>query len=383
MALRISGPGVGLPLPTNLYPTDLYDAPLDFGTAYLGLAPGEVVVLPAGEWIVETGAVSVLQYLDPITGAWRNLNATKGQAQTVNSDGFTRRIANLTGCPVGAVVAGGGTGYAQATASVTASAGGSLWTAVVGGSLTVSTIINPGAGFTVRPLVLIPDPPSVSANGIGGVPATANATLANATVSAVTLVNVGAGYTAATVSALLVPSPFDTNLGSITNGTVLFTLTNSGLITAALCTNNGAPLAGPALSLTLTASGGAGSGATITPVIMQTVVSAGVVAAGAGWGDASHPALITSVGGLPISVSAPLIGNPAVELTGYRPRQFVISGTCNAGGSITAVAIQDPGLFVGTPTDAIAPGGGNVPTTLASVTVVMGSITDTIQIQPK
>lgn len=382
MALRISGPGVGLPLPTNLYPTDLNDAPLDIGTAYVGLPPGEVIVLPAGEWIVETGSVSVLQYLDPITGTWRDSNATKGQAQTVNSDGFTRRVANLTGCPIGAVVAGGGTLYAQATASIAANLGGSLWQAVVGGSLTVSTIINPGSGFTIRPNVIIPDPPSVSANGIGGVPAVATCTLANATVTAVALSNVGAGYIAATVAALIVPSPFDPNLGSITNGTVNFVLTNSGLITAALCTNNGAPLA-TLSALTLTASGGAGSGATITPVILQTVASAGVVAGGAVWGDVAHPALITSVGGLPVSVSAPVIGNPAVEFTGYRPRQFVISGTCNAGGTITAVSIQDPGLFVGTPTVAIVAGNGLIATTLASVTVVMGSLTDTVQIQPK
>jgi hypothetical protein len=382
MALRISGPGVGLPLPTNLYPTDLYDAPLDLGNAYIGLPPGEAVVLPAGEWIVEPGSVSELQYLDPITGTWRGIAAVRGQQQTVNSDGFTRRIANLTGCPVGAVVAGGGTLYSQATASIAANLGGSVWQAVVGGSLTVSTIINPGAGFTIRPLVLIPDPPSVSANGVGGVPAIATCTLANATVTAVALSNVGAGYTAATISALLVPSPFDPNLGSITNGTVLFTLTNSGLITAALCTNNGAPLA-TLSALTLTASGGAGTGATITPVILQTVLSGGVVAGGGGWGLVALPALITTVGGLPASVSAAVIGNPTVEFTGYRPRQLVASGTCNSGGTITAVVIQDPGLFVGTPSVVIVPGGGTLTTTLASVTLVMGSTIDTVFLQPK
>lgn len=381
MTIRISGPGVGLPLPTNLYPTDLNSAPLDFATAYLGLAPGEAVVIPAGEWIVENGANSVLQHLDPITGTWRDLSARTGQPNTFFSDGSTRRVANLTGCPVGAVVAGGGTLFTQATATITASAGGSLWTAVVGGSLTVGSIVNPGSGFTIRPTVLIPDPPSVSANGIGGVPAIGFASLTNATVSSISLSNVGAGYTSPTIAALIVPSPFDPNLGSITNGTVNFILTNTGLITAALCTNSGSPLAGPALALTLTAAGGAGSGATITPVIMQTIVSSGVVAGGAGWGDATHPALITTVGGQPVSVSA--INNPAVELTGARPRQAVISGTCNAGGTITAVVIQDAGLFFGTPTIAIVPGNGNLSTTLASVTIVMGSAVDTLMIQQK
>jgi hypothetical protein len=381
MALRISGPGVGLPLPGNLYPTDLNSAPLDFGTAYLGLPAGEAVVIPAGEWIIESGPNSFVQHLDPITGTWRDVSARTGQPDTVNSDGFTRRVANLTGCPIGAVVAGGGTGFAQGTAAITASAGGSLWQAIVGGSLTVSSIINPGSGFTVRPMVLIPDPPSASANGIGGIPAVASCTLANATVSAVSLSNVGAGYTSATISALLVPSPFDTNLGSITNGTVNFILTNTGLITGALCLNQGAPLAGPALALTLTAAGGAGSGATITPVIVQTIVSAGVVAGGVAWGDVAHPALITTVGGIPVSVSA--IGNPLVEFTAVRPRQAVLSGTCNAGGSITGVTIQDAGLFYGTPTINITSGNGLIPSALASITVVMGSNLDGVMIQPK
>jgi hypothetical protein len=230
-------------------------------------------------------------------------------------------------------------------------------------------------------MVLIPDPPSASANGIGGVPAVASCTLANATVSAVSLSNVGAGYTSATIAALLVPSPFDTNLGSITNGTVNFILTNTGLITGALCLNQGAPLAGPALALTLTAAGGAGSGATITPVIVQTIVSAGVVAGGVAWGDAAHPALITTVGGIPVSVSA--IGNPLVEFTAVRPRQAVLSGTCNAGGTITGVTIQDAGLFYGTPTLALTSGNGLIPSGAASVTVVMGSNLDGVMIQPK
>jgi len=109
----------------------------------------------------------------------------------------------------------------------------------------------------------------------------------------------------------------------------------------------------------------------------------GIVAGGTVWGDATHPALITTVGGLPASVSAAVIGNPTVEFTGYRPRQLVASGTCNSGGTITAVVIQDPGLFVGTPSVVIVPGGGTLTTTLASVTLVMGSTIDTVFLQPK
>ena len=41
MTLNISGPGVGRPLPTNLYPTQVNSAPYDLGNAYVGLSPGD------------------------------------------------------------------------------------------------------------------------------------------------------------------------------------------------------------------------------------------------------------------------------------------------------------------------------------------------------
>jgi hypothetical protein len=384
MTIRITGPGVGFPAPANLYPTDLQNAPLDLGNAFVGLAAGESIPLPAGDFLVQPGGYSLLQWLDPISGVWRSYETQRGQEIDLFSPGFSMRLANLTGCPVAAVVAGGGTGFSQASAQITPNIGGSTWQAVVGGSLTVSSIVNPGAGFTIRPNVLIPDPPPAAVNGVGGVQATALATITNGTVSAVSLPNVGAGYTSPTIAALIVPSPYDPNFGSITNGTVLFTLTNSGLITAALCTNNGAPLTNAQVAsgaLTLTAAGGGGSGATITPVIMQSVVSAGIVAGGVAFGNATNPALITSVGGMPVSVSA--IGNPAIELTGARPRAFVASGTANAAGTITGVNIQDRGLFFGTPSIIVIPGGGIIGTTGASITVVMGAVDDTVYLQPK
>lgn len=380
MTIRISGPGVGLPAPSNLYPSELYSAPYDIGTAYVDLPPGFAIYNLPGDQLMAMGNRSVKQWLDPITGTWRGYDAARAPLQSVYSDGFTQRVANLTGCPIGAVVSGGGTLFVQSSATITPNLGGSLWQAVVGGSLTVSTIANAGTNFSIRPIVVIPDPPGVAVNGVGGVPATAYATLTNNTVSAVTLDNVGAGYVAATVTALILPSPFDPNLGSITAGTVNFVLTNSGLITAALCTNNGAPLA-TLSALTLTAAGGAGSGATLQPVMMQCATAIAVTGGGVGWGDATHPALITSIGGQPSSVSA--ITNPSVEHTGYRPRQLVASGTCNAGGTITAVTLQDPGLFAGTPTLAVVPGNGGIATTAATLALTMGSTVDSVQIQPR
>jgi hypothetical protein len=288
------------------------------------------------------------------------------------------RLANLLGCPIAAIIAGGGTSFTQATATITASTGGSTWNPIVGGSLGVKSITVPGSAFTVQPLVLLPDPPSFSANGVGGVPALAYATLTGGTVSGVTLSQVGAGYTQATITGLIVPSPFDPNIGTIVPGTVTFTLVNSGVITGAVCTDNGAPLA-TLTNLTLTAAGGAGSGATLTPLVLQTIASASIVAGGAAWGTATAPARIFTVGGVPVSVSA--IGNNTVELTGFKPRDGYIIGTTNAGGTITATTITDSGLFVAPATAAFA-SGGTIPTTAASVAFTMGTANDTVTVQP-
>ena len=118
----ISGPGVGLPFPQNLYPSQLQNAPADPSSNQLGLAPGDSLVLPAGDWYISLGLYNVLQFLDPVTNVW---NMAAGAAwdrghQFVKSDGFTVRVANLTGCVVSASVVNGGTNYVQATTTITA-----------------------------------------------------------------------------------------------------------------------------------------------------------------------------------------------------------------------------------------------------------------------
>jgi len=376
MAIVISGPGVGLPPPQNLYPTELYNAPDDFASNYQTLNAGDAIQLPAtgvNGWVVDTGSYSFLQWLDPVTGIWRTHNPTRPGPMFVTSDGFTRRVVNLTGCVASAIVKDGGSNWVQSTTTITANVGGSTWAAVVGGSLSVSTVTAAGSGYTMAPLVLIPAPPA------GGIQATAYATIASGTVSSVSLVNFGAGYTTAP-KAVILPSPFDPNINSISQASVTLVLNaaNASVITGALCTNNGAPLS-TISALTLTASGGSGTGATITPVVIQTVASATVAAGGGGWGVAAVPALVTTAGGVPTSTSA--IVNPAIEMTGFKPRPAIINVTTSASGGISAPVITDGGLFAGTATPVIIPG-GTLPTTLASVTLVMGSTQDTVLVQP-
>src|ERR1017187_3187303 len=104
MSQGLSGPGLGLPPPQNLYPTLLLNAPVDASSNRIGLAAGQVFNLPAGNWLVPLRSYCILQYQDPVNGNW-TMGATAawdGGTKFVKSDGFSIRIANLTGCPVSA-----------------------------------------------------------------------------------------------------------------------------------------------------------------------------------------------------------------------------------------------------------------------------------------
>src|SRR5258708_3578776 len=116
MGQRISGSGVGLIPPQYAFPTEINpgNVPLDIASAFQGLSPGDAVVVPAGSYLLNPGPYSVVQFMDPIPGVWRGLSSALVKSVPVISDGFNYRVANLTGCPVTAVVTTGGSGYVQA-----------------------------------------------------------------------------------------------------------------------------------------------------------------------------------------------------------------------------------------------------------------------------
>jgi len=388
MTQNISFIGNPCPPPMNLYPSELANSASDAPTNYLTLAPGEAINVPAqsNSYLLNLGQFLTLDYLDSVTGTWRmqqDFAINRNSMVYVTSNGSDRRITNRMGCPVSAIVAGGGSSFAQATATITANVGGSTWQAIVGGSLTVTSVTNAGANYTVPPMVMIPAPTPAGYNGsVGGVQATAYAAITNGTVSSVTMENFGAGYAFAP-TVVLVPSPYDVNIGTITQATVTLGINSAttGAITAAICTNFGAPLA-TLSALTLTAAGGAGTGATITPQVLQTISSASVVAGGAGWGTATAPAVVMPIGGAALSVAATNLSNPQIDFSGFRPNAPTCQGVANAGGTITSVTFPNgTGLFLGTPTAALA-SGGTLPTTLASITFTMGTARGTAFIQP-
>ena len=301
----------------------------------------------------------------------------------VSSDGFNVRIANLTGCVVSAAVINGGTGYVQATTTITAigafTGASPTLLPIVGGALGLTgtfTVDVPtkGAGYGVPPTVMIPPPPPAASNpnGVGGIPATAIAVISSGTISSISIINPGAGYPSAP-AAVVVPSPFDPNLSTgITNATVSLSLTSSGVIMGALVTNNGSPLPNGSLGSVTLSIGGAGTSGSLTANVMQTVVSGSV--SGAGTGANTYG---TTFGGAPIAGT--ITNGPSANYLAFEPRPAQIGlASVTAGFPGT---VYDGGLFESAPTVVVVPGAGAT-STIATVALVMGSRPDIAIVQP-
>jgi hypothetical protein len=395
MPSPLSGPGLGLPFPQNLYPTELGNAPQDCSSNRVPLAPGDVFVIPAGDWFINLGLYCIIQYLDPVTGIW---TAGAGAAWTrgqvfVKGDGFNARVANLTGCVYSASVVVGGTNYVQATTTITAIGSFSNGAAptlvpIVGGALALTgtfTIDVPtkGAGYGVPPLIMIPPPPPsyANANGVGGIPAQAVAVLGSGgSISSISVINPGAGYPSVPTIAV-VTNPFDPNINTgITVASVTMSLTSAGVIMGALVTNNGSPLNNGSLASVTLSIGGAGSSGSLTANVMQTVVAATVTGPGVGFGTAELP--FATMGGAPVAGS--ITNNTEALRLAWLPRQAQIGLTpANTSVSVGSPGtIYDGGLFLSAPSlNILLPANLAAPSTVASVAAVMGSRIDKVDLQ--
>ena len=180
------------------------------GGTKIELGTGGFFYLPAGEYLVSCGSLSVLEVFDPQAQGWRTLIPTSGGAY-VSVDGFNFRLHNLAGAVSATAVTGAGSGgtngigtVATGAAIAVASGSGAVIAAtvvpIVGGSVQAPTITQAGSGFLVPPLIVIDPPP------VGGTQATAICTLTTGGIGAVTMVNVGAGY-AATPNFWIIPQP--------------------------------------------------------------------------------------------------------------------------------------------------------------------------------
>lgn len=176
------------------------------------LASGGTYTIPQGNWLVAPGLNTRLQWMDPVNLTWRSMQGQYGGG-FISSDGTNYRLLNFTGTilSVNITAAGsGGTngiGYAQTgvAVSIAAAPGGGPYNAtayaVVGGSVAAPTVTRGGSGFVSLPLIICDPPP------VGGVQATAYATLSAAgVITAVTIDNPGAGY-AVTPNWYIFPEP--------------------------------------------------------------------------------------------------------------------------------------------------------------------------------
>ena len=346
------------------------------------LSAGEAWVLPAGQWYVDPGTVSALQVYDAILQIWLQLGTPTNDFKFITSDGVNVRLANQSGCAVGAVITNAGTGYTSAP-TVAASVGGSQWRAIVGGSIsTTVTITTPGAGYNYPPEVWIAPPPA------GGIPATAIATLSSG-VPSITVINQGAGYTTAPAIRLTPDSreSLAAAPGPTTTAYATTTLTGAGTITGLVCTNHGTPatLAYNGTYPTLTITGGGGASAAATPLFNWAATGITLVAAGTGYSN-NVPFVVQGFQG-PLPTAAGSL-NPQINTNLLTPRMSQIVGNTAAGTvlTVTGAVVNDPGAILypsfvtgGTVTNTgITVAGQAAPTTYGVVGVNLGGVTDTV-----
>jgi hypothetical protein len=306
------------------------------------LASGECWIIPAGRWVVKSGPYTSTQAFDQVTGIWRTIGAgdTTAVLEDMFSDGVNYRLANQTGCPVGAAVTNAGTGYTSAPV-VTASAGASLWRAVVGGAIsTTITITNGGSNYTYPPIMVLSSPPN------GGVQATATCTISGGIVNAITVTDQGAGYNAPpTVQFVNDPREGLNSVALGTGAAGITSLTGAGTITALLCIDHGT--GGQTAVPTLTFTGGGGASAAATAIMCWSITGLVVSSTTAGSGYAA-PVIISGYDTPPSQTSNV---NPTISSLLVRERQGQLIGAVSGVAlTTTGVVIKDGGIYTAAPT---------------------------------
>ena len=352
-------------------------------TNVVALQAGQVqTISPAGWYAIRTGKYTTIQQFDPITGIWRYSGGgvRAGGTEYFYSDGQNYRLANQSGCVVGATLTNVGSGYTSAPA-VAASAGASVWKAIVGGAVNQTvTVTNGGTGYTYAPIVQIQAPPA------GGVQATGYCTLSAGAVSTVTIVDQGAGYASSPIITFA-NDPREglngTTVGS--NAAAVATLTGSGTITALLCLDHGNAIAvtlGTATSIpTLSFSGGGGNSAAATAIMNWGIV--GLASSGyvAGAVDSGVPSAQLSGEDVQPTANSTVL-NPTIQngLVIHRNADIRVAITAgaypaayNTAGGFT---IRDAGVYTGTPLSVIAQNPAATVTTRPVTSFVMGGNSD-------
>lgn len=358
--------GVGVTLPLN-----------QLGTNGFTLQAGEVFYVPPGVFNLAHGPYSTVQTFDPVMNVWRPVGNDGVSWFQINSDGNNYRIANQTGCPIGAVLSNAGSAYTSAP-TIAAAAGSSSWTAIMGQVVSTAVVVaTAGSNYVYPPLVLFQAPPTP------GITATAQSVITSGTVTSITVINQGAGYQTAPFVTLL-NDPRDTT-GN--NATAVASLTGAQTVTGVICTNHGIPITSGTVPA-LTFSGGGGSAAAATIVMDWTVTSYAVTAGGLGY---SGVAQVTVLGtGAPTIASAYV--NPASQSQFLRARSPSINAALSAGAiTATGQILLDGGHLGSVPSGTTATNNTQILTvggvltgstsTVATLTLGVGGVSDFLWIQ--
>jgi hypothetical protein len=297
---------------------------------------------PQGWYFYRPSRYSDLQRYDPRARLWRQAGDDGQSPGLVYFDGTTIRLANPTGCAVAAVVTTAGSAYATAP-TVTASAGGSKWTAILGGAISTLGVINTGgAGYVYPPMLWIEQPPQP------GVQAGGYISITNGTISAITITEQGAGYLFPPLVEVINDPRDITGYG----GNVSVNLTGSGTVTAVVCNDHGNPITSgtvPTLAF--------GSGSAAATVVMDWCVnSVSVTTAGAGYG-VSAAVTLSAAGGFVTATPSYLGGFSSVGVSKWRAAIIDMATAASTGALTSTYSIIDGGRYQSVPFPVITSAG--------------------------
>ena len=363
MALHFGGPGV---TPSNK---------LGFGNR-ISLAAGQVwPIQPAGSYWVIPGKYTTLQLYDPILQTYVTVGgaaAGNGEPQYIESDGSNYRLANLTGCPVGAIVTAAGTGFTSAP-SVTIASGSSVWQPVLGSYVSAVTVSNGGTNYTYAPTVTFSAPPA------GGVPATgyiAAAQFSGGVVTGVTMINKGGGYLSPP-TVTFVNDPREglngTTVGYGASGVAA--LAGSGGVNAVICLDPGNTIY--TATTAFTTSGGGGSGLTVSPIFCLAITGVSAAAGGPFNANTGFVAELSAVDSFSTTVSAPLNVAISNHLVKVRKASVLLAATTGSVLTSAGAVIVDGGIYSAFSPIAQILAIPTAITTTPTVTFALGGIADT------
>lgn len=324
----------------------------------VSLKSGAIYTLPQGNFLVRIGAQSALQWYDQFSASWHILEAGYcNMPIPVASDGTNFRVINLSGTIMGANITNAGSGYAQASTTVSFAAPSSGITAtgtpIIGGKLTMAVTAG-GTGYT-NPTLFVQDPQLCGGTTGLCLPAKASATISAGVITAVTVDFAGAGYVTAPTVTISDPA------GS--GATITATVAGSGTLTGIVMTNPGSGYTGTAIPAVTITGAGSAAAATALPNLALTSVTVG----GTNTGYTASIVGLTSLG----TINS-INGEPALPRSG----RFIAA---QSGGALGTPTIEDAGS--GFQTVPLAKQVGNATadgSVNATFVAVVGGVTNTL-----